>query len=404
MARPRTGSVRFRAGRGWVARLAGEHLGYHKTEQEAWDTIAAALHHDSGRAPDTLKTYGAKWIVKREIQARARGKARAGKTEVSRWNTHIANADFAHKPLAKIAPKHVKQWVAELQQKCAKQTTYTGKLGKKVAINTETQRQLSRSTVSNALQLLKACFQEALTDGLISSNPAEPINLGRAKIEQHEGELVDHLSEGEIRRFFELPLPPRERAFFSIAIYGGLRLGEIHGLQWRDIDGKRIMVRRAYDKAVKTRGSVRDVPLLPPVAEAVREYRKSLTTAAIGTALLFPSDSGSCHGPSYTMGWADKFYRRRGELRMQSGLARQAGIINKTFHVLRHTCGCHLLQGTWRQWVGNIGMQDVSKWLGHTSISVTERHYADLGKDSLTNRVQRILSAKPSNDEVTQES
>lgn len=401
MARPRTGSVRYRAGRGWVAELAGEHLGYCKTEAEARELIAAALKHDSGKAPDSLRSYGKRWIAKREIQARARGKARAGKTEVSRWMTHVDGAPFADKPLSKITPKMVKQWVAVLQLKAATQTTYTGPRGKKVAVRAQTERTLSRSTISNALQLLKACLQDAFVDGLIASNPAAPITLGRATVKQHEGELIDHLTAAQIRRVFELPLTPRERAFFSIAIYGGLRLGEIHGLQWRDIDPTRIMVRRAYDKACKNQGAVRDVPLLPPVAEAVRAYRKSLTAATIGTALLFPSDSGSCHGPSYTMGWSDKFYRRRGKLRMQEGLARKAGIINKSFHVLRHTCGCHLLQGTWKHWVGEFGMQEVSTWLGHSGIQVTEKHYATLGKDSLTNRVQRVLHSKPSNDEGT---
>lgn len=404
MGRPRTGSVRYRAGMGWVAELAGEHLGYAKTEAEARELIRAALHDDSGKAPDSLRTYGKRWIEKREIQARARGKARAGKVELSRWTTHIATAKFVDKPLAKITPAMVKQWVAELYLKKATQVTYTGPRAKKVSVRNEAARTLSRSTVSNTLQLLKLCFHEALTDGLIASNPAEPIGLGRKAVKKHDGELIDHLKAGEIHRLFALELPPRERAFFSIAVYAGLRLGEIHGLRWIDIDSKRIMVRRSYAEAVKTQQSVRDVPLLPPVAEAVRAYRKSLNTTPIGTALLFPTDSGSCHGPSYVMGWSDKYERRGGKLRMTPGWARKAGIIGKSFHVLRHTCGCHLLQGTWKHWVGSFEMQHVSTWLGHTSISVTERHYATLGKDSLTNKVQRVLNAKPENDEGTQDS
>jgi Site-specific recombinase XerD len=143
---------------------------------------------------------------------------------------------------------------------------------------------------------------------------------------------------------------------------------------------------------------VRDVPLLPPAADAVRGYRMSLPAAAIGTALLFPSESGGCHGPSYNMAWTDKPYRKNGKMGLRVGWARKAGVINKSFHVLRHTCGCHLLQGTWRQWVGELDIKDVSAWLGHSDINVTQRHYAALSKDSLTNRVQRVLRSRPFNE------
>jgi integrase len=57
-----------------------------------------------------------------------------------------------------------------------------------------------------------------------------------------------------------------------------------------------------------------------------------------------------------------------------------------------------LLQGTWRQWVGELDIKDVSAWLGHSDISVTQRHYAALSKDSLTNRVQRVLRSRPFNE------
>lgn len=398
MGRPRTGSVRYRAGRGWVAELAGEHLGYAPTEAEAKELVAAALAHDSGKAPDSLRAYGARWIARREIDARKRGKPRAGATEVSRWNTHVATASFYDRPLRSITPKQIQQWVREMENKAATQATYTGPRKRKKVVREQADRTLARNTVANTLQLVKLCFADALVDGHVSSNPAAPVKLGRKKVEQHEGELIDHLSAADIAQLFALPLPPRERAFFALGIYGGLRLGELHGLQWRDIDSKRIMVRRAYDKAVKAERAVRDVPILPPALEAVRAYRASLPAAAIGTALMFPSESGGVHGPSYNMGWTDKLYRRKGVLKMSPGWARKAGVINKSFHVLRHTCGCHLLMGTWKQWCGEMTLQDVSHWLGHSGIEVTQDHYAAFSKDSLTNRVQRVLRGKPSNE------
>lgn len=393
MGRPRTGSVRFRPERGqWVATLAGEHLGYAATKQEALDLCAAALQLDEGKAPDSIRVFGARWIAQRETDARARGKARAGLSERSRWELHVESAAWADVPLKRLTPKQLQQWIRVLHNTPATQATYTGPRRRKVVERRQSERTLAHSTVSNVLQLVKLCLDDAVIEGLIPSNPARLVKLGRSAVAAHEGELVDHLTAADIQRLFALPLPPRERAFFAVAIYGGLRLGETLGLQWRDVlDFKRIQVRRAYDKACKTRGSVRDVPMLPPVVDALRSFRASLKTAAIGTALLFPSDSGSCHGPSYTMAWTDKPYRKGGEYRVREGWARRAGIVGKSFHVLRHTCGCHLLQGTWDEWTGALDLKDVMVWLGHSDFGVTQRHYAAFARDALTNRVQATL-------------
>lgn len=391
MGRKKTGSVRFHRG-GWEAWNGKEYLKSWPTEAEAWEVVEAAIKTDEGNPKDTLRVFGRGWIERREIEARERGKARAGLIEVSRWNTHVVSASFIDKPLSKITPKLVQQWVRALQVKHVTGAIYTGQAGKKAVRLEKRDRTLNRRTVANTLNLLALCFDEAMVEGLMSSNPARVVKLGRAAVGKHEGELVDHLTAAEIERLFALPLPPRERAFFSLAVYGGLRLGELLGLRWGDIDGKRIMVRRAYNSSVKSKPSVRDVPALPPVIEAVRAYRASLATPPIG-GLMFAADGGSCHGPSYTMAWTDKLYRKGGQLRVREGWARKAGVIGKTFHVLRHTCGCHLLMGTWKHWTGPLEMHDVSRWLGHSSIAVTERHYSQLSKDALTNRVQRVLNA-----------
>jgi integrase len=53
------------------------------------------------------------------------------------------------------------------------------------------------------------------------------------------------------------------------------------------------------------------------------------------------------------------------------------------WHDLRRTCGCRLLQDL------EFEMKEVSVWLGHTSVAVTEQHYAFLKVDSLQGSLER---------------
>jgi hypothetical protein len=60
-----------------------------------------------------------------------------------------------------------------------------------------------------------------------------------------------------------------------------------------------------------------------------------------------------------------------------------------TFHALRHTCGCHLAQGSWApEFVSRpFTLIEIKEWLGHSSVEVTERHYVDFMPDNLHSAV-----------------
>ena len=52
---------------------------------------------------------------------------------------------------------------------------------------------------------------------------------------------------------------------------------------------------------------------------------------------------------------------------------KSAKIQNASVHTLRKTCGSLLIQN-------GMDIYRVSKWLGHSTIAVTERHYIDILK------------------------
>ncbi len=68
-----------------------------------------------------------------------------------------------------------------------------------------------------------------------------------------------------------------------MAVWSGMRKGELAGLQWGDIDGNRLYVQRSVDwsmgetkpvlKSPKSKAGTRDIPLASIVLEARKTYR-----------------------------------------------------------------------------------------------------------------------------------
>ena len=382
MGRLRKGYIRERNGR-FEVELAGEFLGTFATRVLAAKRLNTALEEDTGRAPEALALFAGKWIDDREIAARNRKRSRSFAKERSVWRAHVATAKFFDWPIKRLSPRVIQEWIGELSEKKALAPI-------RGDATRTTNRRVGRRVLENSLKLLKLCLDDAIIAGKMSApNPARLVKLPRQEVTERDGQLIVHASVREIASLFELELPPMQRAVFSIAIYSGLRLDELWGLRWQDVtvDGKRpeLRVRRSYNGPCKTPTSRRDVPLLPPALEALRAWRASHSTTPIA-GLVFPRDDGRCHGESYTAGWRDKRRRVGKKLVIDTGWASEAGIRSEvTFHALRHTCGCHLAQGTWTR---AFTLHEIKRWLGHSSIAVTERHYAALTSDNLHNAVE----------------
>lgn len=91
----------------------------------------------------------------------------------------------------------------------------------------------------------------------------------------------------------------------------------------------------------------------------------------------------------YVIEWAGEPIKR-----LRTGFnaaAKAAGVKAVTPHVLRHTAAVHLV-------AGGTPMQKVSQYLGHSSISVTERVYARFAPDHLKAEAEILDFTKPVRD------
>ena len=126
---------------------------------------------------------------------------------------------------------------------------------------------LGKRSQGRALSAVRSLFRFACREGTLEANPAQGVKTPKAP-----KTLPRHLRPGEVESLIEAPegdgpLIPRDRAILELLYAAGLRVSELVGLDWPDVDLSARMVR------VMGKGSKeRMVPFGRPAAEALRRW------------------------------------------------------------------------------------------------------------------------------------
>lgn len=215
---------------------------------------------------------------------------------------------------------------------------------------------LKKSSINREVGLLKSMLRTAMEWELTSRNAAreaklfkldEP-SLERVLSYEEEGKLLAACEEPELRC-----RAPHLRSVISIALYTGLRRGEMLRLRWVDIDFPQnvLIVRKSKTKS----GRGRRVNL----NSALRQMLASLFEAEHGE-WVFPSPKRF-----QTPGEAQ---RHMGDVKNAFRRAvRLSGIAPITFHQLRHTFCSRLADA-------GVPMPVIQDLAGHASITMTRRY------------------------------
>jgi integrase len=185
-------------------------------------------------------------------------------------------------------------------------------------------RELSSSVVSHLRWFLNGIFKLALSDGLVLSNPAAELRIPR---KCQPGRTMRPLTEMEVQTYLEL-FELREKLISRLAIFEGLRPGEILALRWGAIDGDRLRVEeRVYKRVLNTpkNGKVRE----GAISDGTRTLLTAWADLAEGpspTGFVFPSEKFS------TPLSLDNLWRRSMQPKLE-----KAGLDWATFQVLRKT-------------------------------------------------------------------
>ncbi len=322
--------------------------------------------------PMTLARWGETWLQRRRDQKILRGVD----NDVRVWRCHVVGTAMAAIPLVELRPRDLREWLRELLAK----TTSRG--GKTHTLRTQ--------TLKNIFNLVRKALSDACEDELIPSNPAIGVKVKAPR----ESPETTFLSAEEVALVETTSaIPERARLLYLVAIYTGLREGELWALRWGDVtltgDRKELTVRHSHEHAPKN-GKVQSIPLLPGARKALdRLQALALDDDAAGPDdLVFPAPRGGARPRGDDGGWSSR--KVRGVHRV--GHREQIGIKRPVrFHDLRHTFASHLVMGTWTS--EPLPIVEVSRFLRHSGVGVTQR-YAHLSPDHLHGRVARLTATK----------
>ena len=200
-------------------------------------------------------------------------------------------------------------------------------------------------SLQRRLSACRSFYQWLLKHGRIASNPAATIRAPKAP-----RKLPQVLDADEAKALVEVPtdvpLGVRDRALLELFYSSGLRLSELCGLRWRDLDIGNGLV------TVLGKGSKqRSVPVGSHARAALTEWKDAQKAA--GDAPVFPGRGGAPISP------------RAVQMRLRL-LAQRQGLFKRVHpHLLRHSFASHVLESS-----GDL--RGVQELLGHADIATTQ--------------------------------
>jgi integrase/recombinase XerC len=215
----------------------------------------------------------------------------------------------------------------------------------------ELMKTAKRATVQRRLSAIKAFFRYRET------TIGEPSPARSIRSPKNERRLPSILQPDEVRRLIEVApddtstAAARDRAIFETLYSTGLRVSELVGLNWRDIDEELGMVMVRSGKGNKDRL----VPVGEPALDALKAWRRVMPIA------------WEPNGPVIVNLRGGRLTTRSVEMILKQRIEAAAVSAGITPHGLRHCFATHML--------GNgADLRSIQEMLGHASLATTQRY------------------------------
>ena len=234
---------------------------------------------------------------------------------------------------------------------------------------------ITNKTINCILLFMRSVYNYAILNKWVVDNPAKLVNTLPKVAKQKQA-----LSEAEIKEFLSFidKYPINKKTPLILALYSGIRIGELLAIEWCDIDfsNNRLYINKQVSNKIvttpKTFESTRFVNIPPEVVELLKRLKSE---SVVLSKIVFCSEKGD-----YIR--RDKFIKHWFKKAM-----RYIGHPDYTFHCLRHTYATYLLSN-------NIPVKYVQEQLGHTSAQTTLNVYNHVLKSTNQQAINLLENLK----------
>ena len=272
------------------------------------------------------------------------------------YTNYIQNAPFKSESLAKITSSEIDIWYIDLAQS------------------------ISESQIKYIHDLIKASFELAVSDRLITHNPAKSI-----KIKVTKSENINVLSQDEQKILVNYLSCKTDNIsqLLLFALGTGMRLGEILAVTWDDYDAssQTITVNKNLQRiknddgtytdkigTTKTNAGTRTIPL-PDKTISLLESIFNDTNVNSRNLIFYANDGYYIYNSTPT--------------RHLHKACQKLNINDITLHGLRHTYTTRLFEN-------NVQIKTVQKLLGHSDVETTLNIYTHVMHSVKENAVEKL--------------
>lgn len=237
---------------------------------------------------------------------------------------------------------------------------------------------LSAKTVINIHRCLHEALKQAVLEHYIPFNPSDAVVLPK-----QEKPEIEILTLEEQTRLIQTSYHFRYGIFIRLTLTTGLRLGEVLGLKWENIDLRSgvLYVRQTLNRlekidyngvgtkteiviqTPKTKNSLRSIPLLPFIIEELKNWRN------VQLADKNLAGENYCDTGMVVTNPLGGYIEPRTFKDYYNQILEAASIGHYTFHALRHTFCTRALEN-------DMDAKTVSVIMGHYSVGFTLDVYA----------------------------
>ncbi len=307
------------------------------------------------------------------------------------YNTHIRE-ELGNLPIAKVRHSDILSFYNHLYK------------NKKLCVG----------TITIVHMQLQFPFQLAYRDGIIAKNPLDGVFSSFKRSVANNARKIRALTLDEQKVFLDYldnhPRWKRYHSIFGVMLGTGLRVGELCGLRWQDVDLEKRIIDINHCVAIvqgvtgkskaklvisppKTKAGIRKIPIMKPVVDSFIEAYKMAETYGFKsqtidgyTNFIFTKKDGRVFYSAQLdliLVRIVKSYNKKEAIEAKKEKREPFFLPHISNHMLRHTFCTRLCER-------DVNIKVIQTLMGHSNINITLNVYAEVSEAKQFNEIDKL--------------